>query len=50
MVSFTIYRKENQINLLDKYCKRLSLGCDVKKSKTRVLEKGGKLKTREKKE
>lgn len=47
MVSFTIYRMEKQINLVDKYCKRLSLGCDVKKSKTRVFEKGGKLKTRE---
>jgi hypothetical protein len=38
---------EKQINLVVKYCDRLSMGCDVKKSKTRVFERGGKLKTRE---
>ena len=32
MVSFTIYRMEKQINLVDKYFKRMSLGCDVKKN------------------
>jgi hypothetical protein len=37
---------EKQINLVDKYFNRLSLECEVKKSKTGVFEKGGKLMTR----
>jgi len=41
MVSFTIYKMEKQINLVDKYCKRLSLDVMRKNLKQEFSRKKG---------